>query len=178
MVFAAAAIDVLLPLVPAETIVIAASVLAAQGELLVALVVPAAILGAVLGDNLSYWLGRRVGKPTAKRLFRGEKGRRRLSWAETAVRSRGVALILVGRFVPGGRTATTFAAGALHMPYRRFLAADVAAATAWALYVSMLGYVGGASFEDNLWLPLAGALGLTLLVAAAAEAWRRHRLDG
>lgn len=154
---------------------IAASVLAAQGELLIVAIVPAAILGAVLGDNVSYWLGRKLGGPASERFFRGEKARARLLWAETAIRRRGAAIIAIGRFVPGGRTATTFAAGTLGMPYRRFLVADVAAATAWALYVSMLGYVGGASFEDNVWLPLAAALGLTLAVAAAVEAWRRRQ---
>lgn len=118
----AAGVDVLFPLVPSETIVIAASVLAGQGELLIVAIVSSATLGAIVGDNVSYWLGRRLG-----------------------------------------------------MPYRRFLVADVAAATAWALYVSMLGFVGGASFEDNVWLPLACALGLTLLVAAGAEAWRRRQ---
>ena len=175
IVFGAAATDVLLPLIPSETIVIAASVLAGQGELLIWLIVPAAALGAFLGDNVSYWLGRRLGDPVARRFFGGEKARARLAWAETAIRRRGVFLIVIGRFIPGGRTATTFAAGTLEMPYRRFLLADAAAAIVWAVYVSMLGYLGGASFEDNLWLPLLIALAVATLVAAAAEGWRRFQ---
>ena len=175
VVFGAAATDVLLPLIPSETIVIAASVLAGQGELLIWLIVPAAALGAFLGDNVSYWLGRKVGDPVARRFFKGEKARSRLVWAEGAIRKRGVFLIVIGRFIPGGRTATTFAAGTLEMEYRRFLIADGCAAFIWALYISMLGYVGGASFEDNLWLPLAIALGAAMLVAVAAEGWRRFQ---
>lgn len=173
IVFGAAATDVLLPVIPSETIVIAASVLAGQGDLLIWLIVPAAAVGAFLGDNVSYWLGRRVGDPVARRFFRGEKARGRLAWAEAAIRRRGVFLIVIGRFIPGGRTATTFAAGTLEMDYRRFLVADASAAVIWAVYVSMLGYVGGASFEDNLWLPLAIALGIAMLVGIAIEAWRR-----
>ncbi len=173
VVFAAAGLDVFFPVIPSETIVIAASVLAAQGGLLIFLIVPAAALGAFLADNAAYWLGRWIGDPLARRLFRGEKGQARLRWAEGAVRNRGATLIVLGRFIPGGRTATTVAAGTLEMPYRRFLPADAVAATLWALYVSMLGYVGGASFEDNIWLPLLIALGIALLVAAAVEAWRR-----
>jgi membrane protein DedA with SNARE-associated domain len=175
IVFAAAGTDVLLPLIPSETIVIAASVLAGQGELLIWLIVPAAAVGAFLGDNISYWLGRRLGDPVARRVFGGQKARERLRWAEGAIRKRGVFLIVIGRFIPGGRTATTFAAGTLEMEYRRFLVADASAAFIWALYISMLGYVGGASFEDNLWLPLAIALAVATAVAAAAEGWRRFQ---
>lgn len=173
IVFAAATTDVLLPLIPSETIVLAASVLAAQGELVIWLIVPAAALGAFLGDNASYWLGRKVGDPVASRFFRGEKARGRLRWAEKAIGERGSLLILIGRFIPGGRTATTFAAGTLEMEYRRFLIADAVAATAWALYVSMLGYLGGSTFEDNLWLPLLAAFSFATLVGAAIEGWRR-----
>jgi membrane protein DedA with SNARE-associated domain len=173
IVFVAAGTDVLVPLIPSETIVLAASVLAGQGELLIWLIVPAAALGAFLGDNVSYWLGRRVGDPIANRFFKGEKGRSRLEWAEGAIRTRGVFLIVIGRFVPGGRTATTFAAGTLEMDYRRFLIADASAALIWAVYISMLGYLGGETFEDNLLLPLAIAFAVATLVAAAAEGWRR-----
>lgn len=173
IVFGAAATDVLLPLIPSETIVLAAAVLAGQGDLLIWLIVPAAALGAFLGDNVSYWLGRRLGDPVARRFFRSAKARARLEWAERAIHRRGVFLIVVGRFIPGGRTATTFASGTLEMDYRRFLIADAGAALIWAVYISALGFVGGASFEDNLWLPLAIAFGVATLVAAAVEGWRR-----
>jgi membrane-associated protein len=173
VVFVAAGLDVLFPLIPSETIVITASVLAAQGDLLIFAIVPAVALGAFVGDNLAYLLGRTVGDPVARRLFRGEKGRRRIDWAERALRRRGAALIVVGRFVPGGRTATTFAAGTLEMPYRRFVVADACAAVLWAFYVSMLGYLGGETFEDSVWLPVAASLGLAAAVALGFEAWRR-----
>lgn len=145
----ATAADVLFPLIPSETIVIAAGVIAGQGELLIVGIVPAAALGAFLGDNVAFLLGRRLGEPAAERVFRGEKARRRLEWAEGAIRRRGPLLIVVGRFISCGRTATTFGAGTLGMPYRRFALADALAAVAWALYVSLLGYLGGSSFEDN-----------------------------
>jgi membrane-associated protein len=173
VVFASTALDVLLPIIPSETIVIGAAVLAAQGDLLIFLIVPAAALGALLGDNVAYGLGRKVGWPVANRLFKGEKAKARLIWAEAAIQRRGVALIFIGRFIPGGRTATTFAAGTLGLAYRRFLPADAGAALAWALYISMLGYVGGATFKDNLGLPLLAALGVALTIAFSAEVWRR-----
>ena len=173
VVFAAAGLDVLLPLVPSETIVIAASVLAAQGELLIWGIVPLVALGAFLGDNLCYLLGRMVGAPVADRLFSGEKEQARLLWAEEALRRRGAILIGVGRFIPGGRTVTTFAAGTLEMPYRQFVVADAFAAAIWALYVSMLGYLGGEAFQDSLWLPLAASFACAMAVGVAFEARRR-----
>jgi membrane protein DedA with SNARE-associated domain len=175
IVFLAAGTDVLFPLIPSETIVITASVLAAQGELFIWLIVPLVAIGAFIGDNVCYWLGRKIGDPVADRLFKGEKGRARLQWAETALRRRGAILIGVGRFIPGGRTATTFAAGTLEMPYRQFVVADAFAATIWAFYVSMLGYLGGETFKNNLWLPLAASLACAMAVGLGFEAWRRWR---
>jgi membrane-associated protein len=172
----AAAADVLFPLIPSETIVITASVLAAQGDLLIWVIVPVVALGAFVGDNLCYLLGRSIGDPIADRLFDGEKGQARLKWAEEALRRRGTILIGVGRFIPGGRTATTFAAGTLEMPYRQFLVADAVAASLWALYVSMLGYLGGETFNESLWLPLAASFAAAMAVGLGFEVWRRLQI--
>ncbi|HEY6145748.1 MAG TPA: DedA family protein [Solirubrobacterales bacterium] len=169
----AAATDVLLPLIPSETIVITASVLAAQGDLLIWAIVPAVAVGAFVGDNLCYWLGRKVGDPIADRVFDGDEGQARLQWAEEALLRRGAILIGIGRFIPGGRTATTFAAGTLEMPYRQFLVADAVAASLWALYVSMLGYLGGETFNDSLWMPLAASFAAAMAVGLGFEIWRR-----
>jgi len=54
--------DVLLPVIPAETIVITAAVLAAQGRLSIWLIVVPVAVGAFIGDNIAYWLGRGVGE--------------------------------------------------------------------------------------------------------------------
>jgi membrane protein DedA with SNARE-associated domain len=167
--------DVLLPLIPSETLVITAGVLAAQGRLLIWLIVPSVTLGAFIGDNASYWLGRGIGDPVARRLFKGEKAHARLEWAENAIRGHGPLLVVVGRFIPGGRTASTFAAGTLCLGYRRFLAADAVAACAWALYASMLGYLGGSAFRHSTWKPLLISLGVAGATTLAIEAWRRHR---
>jgi membrane-associated protein len=173
IVFGTAGGDVIFPLIPSETIVITASVIAARGALSISLLVPLVAAGAFVGDNIVYGLGRTVGDPLAEKLFRGDKARSRLDWAERAIRRRGSPLILVGRFVPGGRTASTFAAGTLEMPYRRFARADAAAAALWALYTSMLGYLGGAAVSESLWKPLALSLGIAAAIAVAIEGWRR-----
>jgi membrane-associated protein len=175
VVCAVAAADVLLPLLPSETVVIAASVLAAHGVLEIWLIVVLAAAGAFAGDNVCFALGRHVGDPVARRLFKGEKGQGRLRWAERAIGRHGALLIVVGRFLPGGRTVSTFAAGLSGLAYRRFLVADAAAALAWALYASLLGYLGGAEFEHGLWKPLALAAGVALLVGLTIEGYRRFQ---
>lgn len=147
--------------------------LAAQGDLLIVALVPAVALGAFAGDDVCYWLGRKVGDPIARRLFKGQKGRARLEWAEHALHRRGGLLIAVGRFIPGGRTATTFAAGTLEMPYRSFLLADALAAALWSVYICALGYLGGEAFKDSLWLPLVSSLAAAMAVGFGFEVWRR-----
>ena len=169
IVFAIVAVDALLPFVQAEATVITAGVLAAQGHLVVWLIVLAAALGGIVGDNASYFLGNRFGCRAADKLF----SRKRLQRAERGIRTQGALLIVIARFIPVGRTATTFAAGTLEMPWRRFLVADALAATLWATYATMLGYAGGSSFANSLWKPLVFALGLALLLAAAGEGYRR-----
>jgi membrane protein DedA with SNARE-associated domain len=169
----AAGADVLFPLIPSETIVVTAGVLAGAGKLSVWLLIPAAALGAFLGDNASYWLGRKIGDPVARRLFRGEKAAARLRWSERAIHRHGGILVVAGRFIPGGRTASTFAAGTLEMPYARFLRADVLAVVLWATLATLLGFFGGRTFEESSWKALGVSLGLAALITVAAEGWRR-----
>src|SRR5918994_1249713 len=100
--------DAVLPVLPSETMVIAAGVLAAGGDLDLPLAVAVAAVGAFLGDSASYLLGRRLGSWASRILFRGRRGQRSLDWAHRTLQRRGVLLIAMARFVPCGRTATTF----------------------------------------------------------------------
>ena len=166
--------DALLPLFPSESLVIASAILAAHGKLIIVLVVVVAALGALLGDNAAYGLGASGLRRLVTRFFRSEKSAHRLEWARTQLRLHGPAIIVIARFIPGGRTATTYVAGTLRMPWkRRFLPADGAAAVLWAVYSAALGYFGGKTFEHNVWLPLAVATGLSLLVVGGGELLRR-----
>jgi len=175
VVFAACAGDVILPLIPSETVVITAGVAAARNGLSVWLLIPAATVGAVVGDNLVYWLGRSVGDPVVRRLARGETSQQRLRWAERAIARHGAVIIIASRFIPGGRTVSMLAAGTLELRYRTFLIADVAAALAWALYATLLGYLGGETFRRHAWQAIVLALALAFAVSLVIELWRRFQ---
>jgi membrane-associated protein len=162
-------LDALVPVVPSETSVITAGVVASAGDLSLPLVVAAAASGAFLGDNTAYVIGHRFGSRINERFFGGEKARRRIEWAQRQVSERGGELIAIGRFIPGGRTAVTLSAGTLGYPWRRFVLFDAAAALGWALYASLLGYFGGHAFEAAPWKGLLLALGIAFAVAGAIE---------
>jgi len=179
VVFVFALLDALLPVVPSETAVITAGVVAATGHLGLPLVVAAAACGAFAGDNAAYGIGRRFGPYAKDRYFRGEKGRRTIRWTERQLAERGGELIVVARFIPGGRIAVTITAGAAHYPWRRFAVFDAIAAVFWASYAALLGYFGGKAFEHMPWAGLLLALAIAFAVTGALELGRayarRHR---
>lgn len=176
VIFGVAALDAFFPVVPSETVAITGGVLAGGGDLTLPLVILAASGGAILGDNISYWIGNLVGERTVKRVFRGERSHRAFEWAEHQLESRGTYLIVIARFIPGGRTATTFSAGYIHaFSYRRFLLADILAGVIWGTYTGCLGYFGGKQFEEEPWKGLVLAFGVAVAIAAAIELIRHHR---
>jgi membrane-associated protein len=181
IVFLFAYLDALVPIVPSETAVITAGVVAADGDLSLAVIIPAAAAGAFLGDNTAYLLGRRFGSRATERFFPGERARRRIEWADKQLQERGGELILIGRFIPGGRTAVALSSGTLKYPWRRFLLFDAAAALLWASYSALIGYYGGKTFEGPWGLVLALAIAFAVAGGIELTRWllrRRRRASG
>jgi len=172
IIFLVSYFDALVPVVPSETTVITAGVVASQGDLNLMIVIAAAAAGAFLGDNTAYLIGRRYGVRINERFFTSEKARKRVQWAQNQLSERGGELIAVGRFIPGGRTAVTLSAGTLRFPWRRFALFDAASAIGWASYASLLGYLGGSAFEKSTWKALVLALGIAFAVAGGIELTR------
>jgi membrane protein DedA with SNARE-associated domain len=176
-IFGVAMLDAFFPVVPSETVVITAGVLAGAGDLSLPLVILCASAGAIVGDNVSYGLGHLLGEHTVKRVFKGEKAHAGFAWAERQLTERGTYLIIVARFIPGGRTATTFSAGYVQtFPYRTFIAADVVAGLIWGSYAACLGYFGGKTFEEQPWKGLILAFVVAIALAAAVELIRHRRV--
>ena len=173
LIFAVSMIDAFFPVVPSESVVITAGNLASSGDLWLLGVIAAAAGGAIVGDNISYAIGKYAGEHTVKRLFRSDKARRGFEWAEQQLERRGFYIIVIARFIPGGRTAVTFSSGYTHaMPWRRFIVADVCAGLIWGTYAAMLGYIGGKTFEDQPWKGLFLGFLIAIGVAFGVEAVR------
>ena len=176
-VFLFAVFDAFFPVVPSESLVIVAGTLAGAGDLNVVLVILAASSGAVVGDNISYAIGKWVGKRTVRRLFRHEKAHRGFDWAEAQLEQRGSYIILVARFIPFGRTAVTFTAGYTDgLPWHRFIRYDIVAGLVWGTYATMLGYIGGKQFEEQPWKGVVLGLAIAFGVAFTVE-WVRKRRE-
>jgi membrane protein DedA with SNARE-associated domain len=174
IIFGVAALDAFFPVVPSETVVITAAVLASQGEgLRLELIIPCAAAGAVCGDNVSYWAGRLAGERIANWFFSGDR-RKHLDRAHKWLEERGGYLIVIGRFIPGGRTAVTFSAGSLDWEWLRFIKFDILAGIIWASYASLLGFVGGKSFEHSTWKALLVAFAGAALITVAIELVRKY----
>jgi len=176
IVFAVAAIDAFFPAVPSEATAIAAGVVAGAGGLNVELTILAAATGAFVGDNISFGLGHFLGARVERRFFSTEKAQKRLQWAQRTLDERGPYLIVVARFIPGGRTVTTFTAGFVEtFAWRRFLVFDAIACTIWGSYTVLLGYFGGRTFEEEPWKGLLLAFAIALVVTAVIEVVRHLR---
>jgi membrane protein DedA with SNARE-associated domain len=168
------ALDSIFPLVPSETSVILGGVLAGSGDLVLGLVIAAAAVGAFIGDNIAYWIGRKAGPWIERRFFSGGRAGR-LEWAKGQIQRRGGYLLVVARFIPGGRTAVTVGCGILHWQYRRFVFFDAIAAVLWGCYAALLGYAGGVAFQRHPWQGFLAAFVAALAVTGVVELYRWWR---
>lgn len=168
-VFALAWLDAFMPAFPSESAVITAGVFAASGQPHWALVIVVAALGAFAGDGTSYAVGRRLRHRAARRAAPGSRRAAALARARRTLDARGGVIIVVARYVPGGRTAATLAAGTVGYPARRFAAFAALAAVSWAAYGTLVGLVGGAAFEDEPFKGVLLGVGLALSATAVVE---------
>ncbi|WP_059013612.1 DedA family protein [Streptomyces specialis] len=171
--FAVAKLDGFFPVVPSETLVVTLGVFAAaDGNPNLALIIIVAALGAFAGDHISYLIGRKSGDRIYARLKPEGRTRKAYDHVGHMLEKRGGIMLIIARYIPGGRTAATLTTGATKYPLRLFSAYDAIAAVSWAVYSAMIGFIGGAAFEEN---PLRGVvlgLGLALALAGIHEGVR------
>lgn len=172
-----ALLDSVIPVVPSETCVIIGGVAAAGHHQPLVAVIACAAIGAFIGDNLAYTIGRWASRWFERRAERKPSFGTRLNWAKTQIHERGGLLLITARFIPGGRTILTLSCGITRQPRAWFVGWIAVAAIIWATYASLLGFIGGATFEDNhtaaFLVAFGGALGITVVIEVVR--WLRHR---
>lgn len=170
VVFVIAVFDSIVPIVPSETTVIIAGVAVSTGEAAypLPLVIAAGALGAFIGDNLAYSIGRGFAPRFERRAARNERFRRQLDWAGQQIKNRGGLLLITARFIPGGRTLLTLSSGITRQGRAWFMGWASTAALIWATYAAGLAYVVGRPFKDNhtaaFWVAFGTAMTINVLI--------------
>ncbi len=138
--------------VPGETALIAFGILAAQGHYSIVWVIVLAAAGAIIGDNLGYWLLGRLG---GRALFRKWKWLERYSdrvlpRAERLMEAHGGKTVFFGRFITVLRYTAAWIAGLGHMNWWRFLFWNALGGICWAVGVGLVAYYAGAVAADAI----------------------------
>jgi membrane protein DedA with SNARE-associated domain len=167
--------DSFFPVVPSETMVIIGGVSAGLGQLEWPLVAVLAALGAFLGDNFAYYIGVFFSERLQKRYNKTNKGRQRLRWAQHQIENRGGNLLITARFIPGGRTIVTLSCGITGQSRRWFMKWSAIAGVIWGVYATLLGFIGGKSFQDNHTKAFITAFSLAVVATVIVEIVRHFR---
>jgi membrane-associated protein len=169
-VFGFLAIDAMIPVVPIQAIMITAGALTVYGNLNLPLAIAVGALGMFAGDSIAFVLGHSAAQSGNHRLSerltalrhrfapRSEDGEHTESKTKRAaerftrgLRRPGPLVLLLCRFVPGGRMAAGYHAGRQGYPIKRFIAYDGGAALAWASYGGLVGHIGGTAITNSAW---------------------------
>lgn len=180
IIFATAVIDGFFPPIPSETVLVAAAAVAAStGDTDLVLLVSLAALGAFIGDNVAYAIGRSV-DTTRFVWMRRPRVAAAFARARSTLTRSGAPLILGARYIPVGRVAVNMSAGALGYPWRRFLPVSMVAAACWAIYSVAIGLLAGKWFVDQPLLSALVGVAAALIIGVAIDrvtAMRRRRRD-
>jgi membrane protein DedA with SNARE-associated domain len=133
--------------VPFTAMIVAAGTLIGTGKLDPWLILPWGILGACLGDAISYWIGRYFGR-SVPRLWPFRKDPDLIDCGHRFFLRWGVLSVCLGRFFGPLRAVVPLVAGMMAMPQRRFQIANVASALVWLPLLLAPGALAGSVFKD------------------------------
>ena len=170
---------------PGETALILFGVLASEGHYNIAWVIAVAAAGAIVGDNLGYWI---IGRWGGRELFERWGWLRRYSErvlprAEELMAKHGGKVVFFGRFITVLRYTAAWVAGLGRMHWLRFLFWNAAGGICWATLVGLVAYYGGRSAADGIqrygiyaFGAIAGLLVLGWLATHYGKRWLERKL--
>jgi membrane-associated protein len=154
---------------PSETAIVAlASISAKTGDPNIWFLILGASAGAIIGDNIAYFLGRKLGT-TRFNWMRRPRGAKAFAWAGKELEKRGAILIFTARYIPVGRVAVNFTAGATYFPWRRFVLLDGVAVLTWAGYSVAVGTFAGRWVHDNPLLGVGIAVAFAIVIGFVVD---------
>ncbi|GAA1588075.1 DedA family protein [Actinoplanes couchii] len=173
--FSLLTVDALVPVVPIQAVMITSGALTVYGNLDLATVIALGALGMFTGDTIAYVLGRstggRLSALRARFAPRNEehdsRTRRAAERFTRGLRRPGPLVILLCRFVPGGRMAAGYHAGRTGYPIRLFALYDGLAALGWAGYGGLVGHLGGTAITQSAWRLFAVAAAAAVVFGTA-----------
>jgi membrane-associated protein len=161
---------------PGETALVLAAVLASQGKLQIELVIIIGVASAIIGDNLGYGLGRRVGRDVLEKP--GPLYHRRLRLISAGDRffdKHGPKAVFLARWVALIRVAAAWLAGINHMPFRQFFFWNALGAITWGTTFGLVGYFGGQALANIVTTyGLIGAVVFAVVLIVGVR-WMRRR---
>jgi membrane protein DedA with SNARE-associated domain len=173
VIFGGVLIGSIVPVLPTGAVVGAGAALAMTGQLNLALVVLLSMVGALIGDLVTFAAGR-GGRGPMTRFFERRQSAEKLTSAREKFVQKGWLLVVIGRMVPAGRIPVLLAAGALDYPWRRIVLASAGACLLWAVAYALLGVVSGGLFDNPLVATLI-ATTLILVITMVVGLVVRHR---
>lgn len=162
------------PLLPADSLLLSAAFLATQGYFDLTTLLAVGFLGAFLGDNLGYALGRRIGPFIFTREDSRLFSKKSLERTRRFFTKHGAEAVLLARIIPGIRAFGPFLAGAGQMRYSLFLIYDVIGSVVWSVGLSLLGYFMGDLLPTVGWYIFPVLAGF-LLISSFIGFWRVWR---
>lgn len=133
------------PFLPGDSLLFTAGLFCKSGQLNLMFLLPLLFIAAILGDNINYWVGRKIGFNVFSLSFRGRPIVKKEYLDKTTVffEKHGTKAIIMARFVPFVRTFAPFAAGVASMKYRTFVVYDILGGALWVGSMLMAGYLLG-----------------------------------
>ncbi|HEY2219024.1 MAG TPA: DedA family protein [Gaiellaceae bacterium] len=181
LLFALVALESMGVPLPGETALITAGVLAAQGHYSIVSVIVVAAAGAIIGDNVGYWIGRKGGRALLERTpYIRDYFARVLPPSERFFNRHGAKAVFFGRFVSILRVTAAWLAGITHMPWWRFLFWNAAGGILWATAFGLVAYYAGRAVAEAInRYGLYAGIGLVVLIVLAipvVHRWRKRML--
>ena len=136
---------VIMPFLPGDSLLFTAGLFAQLGYLNMAYLVLLLFVAAILGDNINYWIGRKIGLRIFHLKFRGKSivKQEYLDKTHSFYEKYGTKTIILARFVPIVRTFAPFTAGIAEMNYSKFFSFDLLGGALWICSLTFAGYFLG-----------------------------------